>query len=121
MENIKETFGRWALPCIVGAIAGMILLATVGGFDGSSAIEERVEAAVEDTEDAYAEVLVPLLTQQCVSNAASEPAKLAEIMAQSSYQQRQAISDTGWVTYPEGANSSITREIDQACIDALSE
>jgi len=121
MENIKETLGRWAVPFIVGAIAGMILLATIGGFDGGTAIEARVETAVEDTEDAYAEVLVPLMTQQCVANAASEPAKLAEIMAESSYRQRQAISDTGWVTYPEGASSSITREIDQGCIDALSE
>lgn len=42
-------------------------------------------------------------------------------MAQSSFQQRQAISATGWVTYPEGANSSLTRAIDQGCLDALKE
>lgn len=121
MENLKETVRRWAWPFIVGAIVGMIGLATLGGFMSGGSADELVQDAVQDTEEAFAVVLVPLLSPVCAANARADPDKLAEVMAKSSYQQRQAISDTGWVTYPEGASSTLTRAIDQGCLDALTE
>jgi len=115
MEKAKQ----WAAPLIVGIVLGMIILSFGFGFMSGGSAQDLADDQVEAKEDALAEVLVPYLTQECAANAQADPDGLAEVMAKSSYQQRQAISDTGWVTYPEGASSSLTRAIDQGCLDAL--
>ena len=108
MEKAKQ----WILPLLVGAVLGAIALATVGGFiSGNSARTLAGQAA----EDATVAVLAPM----CAANAQADPEKLAEIKEMRSYQQRSAISDTGWVSYPDGASSSLKRAVDQACVDLI--
>lgn len=108
MDRLKAAF--W--PAVGGIVVGMLLLTLVFGFvSGGTATEMAEEAA----EDATVAALAPL----CIANAQADEAGLAEVMAMSSFQRRNAVSDQGWATYPEGASSALTRAIDQACVNGL--
>ncbi len=102
----------WAWPFIGGVVVGMALLSFGFGFvSGGSAAEQAQKAAT----DATVAALVPL----CVANAQADEAGLAEVLALTSFRRRDGVKEAGWAVYPAGANSSLTRAIDQGCADAL--
>lgn len=108
MEKLKQAL--W--PALGGIVAGMALLAFGFGFVSSGTVDEAVKKA---TQDATVAALVPL----CVANAQADEAGLAEVLALTSFRRRDGVKEAGWAVYPEGANSSLTRAIDQGCADAL--
>ena len=108
MEKIKGYIG----PVIGGVLAGMALLSFGFGFVSGSTATEMAEEAAENAS-------VVALTPICVANAKADPEGLAQVMAMSSYSRRNGVSKAGWPVYPEGANSSLQRAIDQGCADGL--
>jgi hypothetical protein len=78
-----------------------------------------VDDAVQDAEDSFAVVLVLLLSADCAAKARADPDQLAEARAESGFSQRRMIKDTGWMSYPDGASSALTRTLDEACVDEL--
>jgi len=116
MEKVKQ----WAWPFIAGIVVMVFAMPYLFGFYSGSSARSLADEAAQAKEDALAMVLVPLLTQSCVVNARSDPEQLAKLQAESSsFTQGRMISSSGWVEYPEGASSSLTRAIDQGCLDAL--
>lgn len=108
MEKVKQ----WTWPFLIGLALGMVLISFGFGFvSGGTASKMAAQAA----EDASVAALAPL----CIANAQADPAKLAEVMALSSYQRRSEVSKAGWATYPDGASSTLKRAIDQGCINGL--
>jgi hypothetical protein len=103
-------------PLLLGVAAGAVLCAVVGfqglGWVLGSTAEEMAESAVNDT-------TVALLAPACVANGLANEAKLAEIMAESSYKRRGLVEKTGWSAYPDGASSKLKRMMDDACLKGL--
>lgn len=113
-ERIKTHF----LPVLVALVVGILILPVGFGFrsEGTAVKRENV-AASNATEVATLALQVPL----CVQQAQLEPAKLAEVMAMSSYKQDGGVKAAGWATYPVNADSSLTDALDQGCAKALRE
>jgi hypothetical protein len=114
MEKMKTLV--W--PVLAALVFGMLLLPVGFGFlSEGTAVERENVAASNATEAATLALQVPL----CVQQAQLEPAKLAEVMAMSSYKQDDGVKAAGWATYPANADSSLTRALDQGCAEALRE
>jgi len=108
MEKVKQAVWPFLGGCAVGAIA----LSTVFGFVSNGTANERSATAAEDA-------AVAALVPYCVAAAEADSAGRETILAESSFRQRDALGDAGWVSYPDGANRDLQRAINQGCLDAI--
>lgn len=108
---------EWLKPALWGAVAGAVGITIVGfSWGGWVTGGTAEEMARERAETEVLAELAPI----CVAQAEDDPQfkeKFTEVTEVSSYQQRDALAETGWATMP--GEEEADRDVADACLDAL--
>lgn len=108
---------EWLKPGIYGAVAGGIVLATVGfSWGGWVTAGAADKMATERAQERVVAALVPI----CMAQSRQDPnatAMLTEMGDTSSYNRRDMVMDAGWATMPGSARPD--RDVARACGEQL--
>ena len=108
---------EWLKPGIYGALAGAILVSSIGfSWGGWVTTGNANKMASNMAQDSVIAALVPI----CVDIARTDPdrvGQLAKIQAASTYQRRDAVMAAGWATVP--GSDTPDRNLATACLNAL--
>lgn len=115
---MPRTMPQWIKPLVWGAVVGSVVTMIIGfSYGGWTLDSTAARLARQQADTAVTMALVPLCVAQSKADGAA-PRKIADLRAlESSYDQRDFVSKTGWATVPGSQDPN--GDVAEACAAAL--